>query len=227
MPNWRRAGSGGLLVAALALALGIGTGIGLAVTGAASAPGEATCAGDPVCVQQLEAAREISRTLMSRLQQALQSALDNGDVPGAIAACNQMAPAYTQQVSTERGWRVTRVSRKTRNPLLGTPDAWEQGILERFDEASAGGADPMTLEVAEIVTEPQGKRLRYMKALPVQAPCLTCHGPAATLAPEVTAALRAQYPHDRATGYAVGDVRGALSVKIPIEAVPTEGTPTE
>jgi mono/diheme cytochrome c family protein len=203
-----------------ALGAGLAAAVATPRSASTSEPGaapEAICADDPACAQQLEAAREVSKTLMGRLQQALRSTLGSGDVPGAIAACNQMAPAYTQQVSTERGWRVTRVSLKTRNPLLGAPDAWEQGILERFDDAAASGVDPMTLEVAEIVTEPQGKRLRYMKALPVQAPCVTCHGPAATLAPAVAAALRAQYPHDRATGYAVGEVRGALSVKIPIE----------
>lgn len=194
----------------------LGLGLGLGGTGWAAAP-DAACNGDPVCAQTLEAAREVARTLTSRLQQALQSTLGSGDISGAIAACNQMAPGHTQQISTERGWRVTRVSLKPRNPLLGAPDAWEQGILQQFDSAAAGGADPMTLEVAEVVEEPQGKRLRYMKALPVQAPCVTCHGPAETLASDVAAALRAQYPHDRAIGYGVGDVRGALSVKIPIE----------
>lgn len=191
-------------------------GLGFGGTGWAAAPDDA-CKDDPACARTLESAREVARTLTSRLQQALQSTLGSGDVSGAIAACNQMAPSYTQQISSERGWRVTRVSLKPRNPLLGTPDAWEQGILQQFDRAAAGGADPMTLEVAEIVEEPQGKRLRYLKALPVQAPCVTCHGPAETLVGEVAAALRTQYPHDRAIGYRVGDVRGALSVKIPID----------
>lgn len=220
MANWRRAWIDGLLIMALGASLTATRTTSATTSAPTSEPTgapEAICDGDSACAQQLAAAREVSKTLMGRLQQALQSSLGSGDVAGAIAACNQMAPAYTQQVSTERGWRVTRVSLKTRNPLLGTPDAWEQGILARFDDATARGVDPMTLEAAEIVTEPQGKRLRYMKALPVQAPCLTCHGPAATLDPEIVATLRAQYPHDRATGYAVGDVRGALSVKIPIE----------
>ena len=210
MASRRRAWGYGLLVAAL----GFGSGSG--ATGCAPAP-DAACEGDPACARKLEGAREVARTLTSRLQQALQSTLASGDVSGAIAACNQMAPGYTQQVSTERGWRVTRVSLKPRNPLLGAPDPWEQGILQQFDRAAADGVDPMTLEAAAVVEEPQGKRLRYMKALPVQAACVTCHGPAETLAPEVAATLRERYPHDRAVGYAAGDVRGALSVKIPID----------
>lgn len=34
----------------------------------------------------------------------------------------------------------------------------------------------------------------------------------------VTAALRERYPADRATGYRVGDLRGAFSVRVPLAA---------
>ena len=46
--------------------------------------------------------------------------------------------------------------------------------------------------------------------------CLTCHGRPEDLAPEVRARLQALYPRDQATGYRLGDVRGAVSVKVPI-----------
>jgi len=40
--------------------------------------------------------------------------------------------------------------------------------------------------------------------------CLTCHGPTESIPEDVRAALRERYPDDKATGYAVGDLRGAL-----------------
>ena len=48
------------------------------------------------------------------------------------------------------------MSLKTRNPLLGTPDAWEQAVLAEFDRRAAAGEKPETLEYSETVTEPQG-----------------------------------------------------------------------
>jgi len=45
---------------------------------------------------------------------------------------------------------------------------------------------------------------------------LQCHGARDKLAPGVADALKELYPQDQATGYAVGDLRGAVSVKIPI-----------
>lgn len=38
------------------------------------------------------------------------------------------------------------------------------------------------------------------------------------LGPGVADSLKELYPHDQATGYTVGDLRGAVSVKIPIES---------
>jgi len=62
--------------------------------------------------------------------------------------------------------------------------------------------------------EPTGRFFRYLKALPVGAPCLNCHGEA--IKPEVAAALREHYPADRATGYREGQIRGAVSIKRPL-----------
>jgi len=41
--------------------------------------------------------------------------------------------------------------------------------------------------------------------------CLACHGD--NIAPEVTAAIRAHYPEDQATGFATGQLRGAFSIR--------------
>ncbi len=69
---------------------------------------------------------------------------------------------------------------------------------------------------AEIVAEPNGKYFRFMKAIPVQDQCLVCHGDKNNLQPEVKALLNERYPHDQATGYKVGDLRGAVSIKRPL-----------
>jgi hypothetical protein len=46
--------------------------------------------------------------------------------------------------------------------------------------------------------------------------CLTCHGEKAKIPPAVRAVLAREYPDDHATGFSVGDVRGAVSVRIPL-----------
>ena len=45
--------------------------------------------------------------------------------------------------------------------------------------------------------------------------CLQCHGKVDDLAPEVRDVLAKNYPQDRATGFAAGDLRGWFWVEVP------------
>jgi hypothetical protein len=63
------------------------------------------------------------------------------------------------------------------------------------------------------VAEPQAAYFRFMKALPVKPLCLTCHGSEQTIPASVQARLAHEYPNDTATGYSVGQIRGAVSIK--------------
>jgi hypothetical protein len=62
----------------------------------------------------------------------------------------------------------------------------------------------------------EGKVFRYMKALPIQEACLNCHGDPAAVSADLKAKLAKLYPGDQATGYKLGAIRGALTVKRPL-----------
>ncbi len=53
-----------------------------------------------------------------------------------------------------------------------------------------------------------GRVFRCMKAIPTAELCVTCHG--SNLDPAIAATLAEFYPADRATRFAVGDIRGAF-----------------
>jgi uncharacterized protein DUF3365 len=159
-----------------------------------------------------EDSRNIVKEMASTLGSALQKEMTANGPAAAIKVCKDLAPAITSDLSRKTGQRVTRVSLKTRNPLLGSPDAWEQKVLADFALRSEK-ENPANIEFAEIVTEPQGKFMRYMKAIPTQEVCLKCHGPLETIAPQVKEQLNTAYPNDKATGYAINQLRGAFSIK--------------
>lgn len=163
--------------------------------------------------ESVDAERAAATELIQRLGSALRHEMSSGGPEGAVAVCRDIAPALAGELSRKSGMRVARVSLKTRNPLLGTPDAWEQAALAEFDRLATAGARPETLERSEIVSEPQGRYLRYLKAIPVQPQCLTCHGNSDSLPDGVKAMLAAEYPHDLATGYSPGQIRGGVSIK--------------
>ena len=161
--------------------------------------------------------RKTAIPVLPKVVKAMQSAVNEQGPVAAISVCREKAPQLLQEIRQQTGWDIHRVSLKTRNAATGTPDVWEARQLADFNIRAANGAKPEQLEVGEIVSDHNGKRsYRYMKALPAAEVCLTCHGPTDTLSGDLKAALGRDYPHDRAIGYAVGEVRGALSVKRPL-----------
>jgi hypothetical protein len=153
---------------------------------------------------------------VKQLGEANQKAIKEAGAPAAIVVCKDIAPSMAGEISRKHGWKLTRVSLKVRNPLLGTPDAWEQKTLQDFEARLAKGEKPDTIAAAEIVDEPAGKSFRFMKAITLQQGCVACHGTAEQISPEVKANLAKDYPNDKATGYAVGQIRGAVSIKRPL-----------
>lgn len=164
-----------------------------------------------------EAARAAAMALLKTLGGELGQAMgDEGGPQRAIGVCRERAPAIARDLSLEHGWRVTRVSGRPRNALLGTADAWEQQVLADFESRHAEGEDFGPMEFHAVVEEPQGRYLRYMKAIGTRPLCLTCHGDPAAMPEALRSTLDQAYPHDAARGYQVGDLRGAVSIKAPL-----------
>lgn len=154
--------------------------------------------------------------LLPKVVNAMQDAVAEKGVAGAISVCKEQAPQLIKEKRKETGWEIRRVSLKTRNAESGTPDIWEVRQLADFNIRAANGEKPETLEKSEIVNIDGKPVLRYMKALPVGDVCLKCHGPSEGLDAALKTKLSENYPHDQATGYTKGQVRGALTIKRPL-----------
>jgi hypothetical protein len=163
--------------------------------------------------QLLADSRKVAGSLLQQLGARLRATLEEKGPEGSVSVCRIIAPNLAGQLSVETGWRIARVSLRTRNPLVGTPDPWEQKVLGEFDRRAAAGETPETLELGEVVEEPAGRYFRYLKAIPVTSLCVTCHGAKDQMSPFLADQLEKEYPHDRATGYVPGQVRGGVTVK--------------
>lgn len=159
---------------------------------------------------RLDQARAAASALGAELMGMLTQELARGGPTAAIAICADSAQARTRQ-HQQAGIAVRRVGTRVRNPL-NAPDSLETAMLAAFQADLVAGrlaADTVVLEAL-----PGGHtRLRYLRPIRVQQPCLTCHGPESGIPAVVRAILTERYPDDRATGYAVGDLRGAISVQ--------------
>ncbi|HSG24175.1 MAG TPA: DUF3365 domain-containing protein, partial [Azonexus sp.] len=55
---------------------------------------------------------------------AMQEAVAEKGVAGAIPVCKDQAPALIKEVRDSTGWSIRRVSLKARNAERATPDIW-------------------------------------------------------------------------------------------------------
>jgi len=167
----------------------------------------------PVTVDSatLVRARQAADELGADLVAMLTGELNRGGPVAAIAVCADSAQVRTRRRGAE-GVLVRRVGTRVRNPA-NAPDSVEAAVLDAFAAAiAANRAMPDTAFVA--VDSTGAPAVRYLRAIRLQEFCLACHGPADSIAASVKEILAARYPNDRATGYAVGQLRGAISVTV-------------
>lgn len=174
----------------------------------------AGCAANPPLPPEREAqlaarSSELANRFQSELQIALKSAMVSGGPAAAIEVCAQAAPAIAQQLSAESGAQVRRTALQPRNPIA-KPDAFERETMTAWRATPLDPAGKPMVRSATVSTD-NGPAFRWMRAIPTQGMCLTCHGE--TLEPDVAAAISARYPDDKATGFREGQLRGALSIR--------------
>ncbi len=113
--------------------------------------------------------------------------------------------------SLKTGYRIKQTSLKIRN-LNNEPDEWEKKVLNFFES----GSYTKKSGYSEITQKDGKQSFRYMKPIFVEIACLQCHGRKTEIKPAIMQFLSRRYPFDNAFGYKEGDVRGGISIVIPI-----------
>jgi hypothetical protein len=152
------------------------------------------------------AAGQLSSTLIGHLT----AAVDSSGPAGAIDFCSTQALALTAEaVASMEGVEIRRTTTRLRNPA-NAPDPLDAEALAWFESQLASTG---TLPKEWVQNEGQ-EAMRYYRPLVTNEMCVRCHGPVESLMPEVAAVLAERYPQDQAIGYAPGDFRGLIRVRI-------------
>ena len=162
---------------------------------------------------RLVESRALVNAFAQELQQALLGAMRSGGPDAAIDVCRSSAPEIAARLSRNAGASVSRVSVRYRNPQ-SYPEPWQQDVLDQFSATLAKDPQTPVSQLEHFEWDGRGGA-RYLKAITIAPLCLTCHGE--QLDRTVADQLGADYPHDRATGYRLGDLRGAFSAVWPAD----------
>jgi len=122
----------------------------------------------------------------------------------AMGACTSMAPEmiddYNKQIT---GTKLRRTALKYRNPK-NKPDRADRMVMDEF--VSKKSFKPTVIELKD--------QYRVYKPLKVKQACLLCHGARNDISPELVKMIDRTYPKDMATGFQLGEFRGAVVAEI-------------
>jgi len=162
--------------------------------------------------QRTQASKDLVKEFAGQLKGKLQTAMKSGGPLAALSVCHEQAPLIAKQLSEKSGWDIYRTSLK---PRKTKPDAWEITIMASFEQRHADGDKFKSLFNQDIVKVNGKASFRYMQAIETKPICLVCHGE--TIAPMLTNKIKELYPQDTATGFKLGDIRGAFSIVQPLD----------
>lgn len=156
--------------------------------------------------------RNDAKDFMESLKTILVKEMQTNGIVAAVSVCSDTAQLLTNNYGIKKGIYIKRVSFKNRNEN-DAPNKIETEALKMFEELKQKGGLKETTEYFKTTEENGVTSVIYLKPILVQAPCLSCHGPLDQIGPDVKQILQTKYPNDKAIGYQLDDLRGAVSIK--------------
>jgi len=152
---------------------------------------------------------KVSKELLKKLGSSMKHELKTNGLIAAANFCTQKAYTLTQEVNLHQleGVSVKRITLKTRN-TTNKATADEIKVLESMQKL----LDEKKLPA--YIVEKQENSYKYYKPLVIKKEvCLKCHGDISANI-ELSDYMSKTYPEDKATGYKMNDLRGAVVVEI-------------
>jgi len=151
-------------------------------------------------------AEQAMNELQSALLAKLTAAVDSGGLAAAVEICRTEARAVAAAVAKKQAIELGRTSHGLRNPA-NAPRPWARAIVEASAGAKAAAEQVRVVDL--------GDRVGVLRPIGAAEACTRCHGAADDVHRSIGATLAAAYPQDRATGFAVGDLRGWMWAEVP------------
>ncbi len=165
--------------------------------------------GKEIPQEVIDTGNKVANELLQQLGSKLKHEAQTNGLLQAAEFCNSNALTLTEEVNLHQveGISVKRISLKERNSA-NTPKPDEALVLESMEKMLKKKSLP------PYIIEANEKSYKYYKPLVIKkALCLQCHGDI-NKNPELSQFIKEAYPHDKATGYKMGDLRGAVLVEI-------------
>jgi len=136
----------------------------------------------------------------------LQHKLTEGGPALAFGVCHIDTAQLTHRLGRYEGIAAGFTSDRLRNPT-NRPKGWAAELVAAHAGRRARDVDGFAVDL--------GDRIGVLRPMVEQETCASCHGPVERLTPAVRRLIAEGYPHDRAVGFAEGEIRGWFWVEMP------------
>jgi hypothetical protein len=176
-------------------------------------------------VQQaaVQRGKAIAAETFGLLSSNLQTALQSGGVSNALPFCALTASPLTTGIAAKHGVTLKRVTHQARNPAAKA-SATELAVLQSFASALTASTNPPPPFATNLIA---GQATFFAPIVIANELCLKCHGePGKDISAENLAIIQQHYPQDEATGFKLGQLRGAWRIDFPLATLPTSRSAT-
>ena len=151
---------------------------------------------------------EIVDLAQTELLKNVSHAMKTGGPGYAIDFCNTRAMLLKDSLSQLNNCKIRRIATKYRNPVDMPQTETEKDQLNKYQVAHQQG-DSLNPEIYLF-----DDRIEYYQPIILdKGACLICHGdPGKQITDETMEMIKARYPNDLATGFALNDFRGAWKI---------------
>ena len=151
---------------------------------------------------------EIVNLTQSELLKNVSHAMQIGGPGYAVEFCNLRAMLLKDSLSRLNNCQIRRIAIKYRNPIDMPQTKTEKDQLLKYKVAQQQG------ESIKPKVYLFNDRIEYYQAIILdKGACLVCHGsPGKQITDETLEKIKARYPNDLATGFALNDFRGAWKI---------------
>ncbi|MBP8824315.1 MAG: DUF3365 domain-containing protein [Flavobacteriales bacterium] len=161
---------------------------------------------DVVAENNMPAILALGDSISAHAQQVLlknvSAAMQAGGPDHAVAFCSTRAMPLTDSMAADHQVVLQRISDRNRNPANALVTDMDRQAWQRAGTDKSG-----------FVQVDGDGTAWYYKPIHIGLPtCLKCHGGVEDMAPSTRAILEENYPDDKATGYAQGDLRGLWKI---------------
>ena len=158
--------------------------------------------------EYLQKGGEIVSLTQSELLKNVSHAMKKGGPGYAVDFCNLRAMFLKDSLSRLNNCQIRRIALKYRNPVDMPQTKKEKEQLYQYQAAYQKGES-----IKPKVYFFDDRIEYYQPIIMAKEACLKCHGdPGKQIAEETLEKIKARYPNDLATGFALNDFRGAWKI---------------